>query len=95
MRNLPEAVQNVLEMKYLATGTGEIIGGVKVASILVTDYKIWAAQAEEENRFALLHTESAVFAARLEASAMELGITEENLINSFHLIHQDWYTGET
>ena len=53
------------------------------------------SQAEEENRFALLHTESAVFAARLEASAMELAITEENLINSFHLIHQDWYTGET
>ena len=47
LRNLPEAVQNVLEMKYLATGTGEIIGGAKVASILVTDYKIWAARARD------------------------------------------------
>ena len=45
VRNLPEAVQNALEMKYLATGTGEIIGGVKVASIIATDYGIWAARA--------------------------------------------------
>lgn len=34
-------------MKSLTTGTGEIIGGVKVASILVTDYKIWAARARD------------------------------------------------
>lgn len=32
-------------MKYLPTGIGEIIGGVKVASIAVTDYGIWAARA--------------------------------------------------
>ena len=34
-----------MEMKYLATGTGEIIGGIKVASIIATDYGIWAARA--------------------------------------------------
>ena len=47
LKNLPEAVQNALEMKFLATGTGEIIGGVKIASILTTDYKIWAARARD------------------------------------------------
>ena len=47
LSNLQEAVQNALEMKYLATGTGEIIGGVKVASILTTDYKIWAERTKD------------------------------------------------
>ena len=32
-------------MKYLPTGIGEMIGGVKVASIAVTDYGIWAGRA--------------------------------------------------
>ena len=52
-------------------------------------------QAAQDGRFPLLSTETAVFAAHLEPSALEMGITEENLINSFHLIHQDWNTGET
>lgn len=52
-------------------------------------------QAMEEGRFPLHSSESAVFAARLEPGALEKGITNEDLINSFHLIHQDWNTGET
>ena len=47
LRNLPEAVQNVLEMKYLATGTGEIIGATKAAALMVTEYGIWAARARD------------------------------------------------
>ncbi len=47
LRNFPEAVQNTLEMKFLAAGTGEMIGGVKIASILTTDYKIWAAKTQK------------------------------------------------
>ena len=47
LKNLPEAVQNALEMKFLAAGTGEMIGGVKIASILTTDYKIWAAKTQK------------------------------------------------
>ncbi len=43
--NLKDATITALEMKYLPTGIGEIIGGVKVASIAVTDYGIWAARA--------------------------------------------------
>jgi len=30
---------------HLPTGIGEMIGGIKVASIAVTDYGIWAARA--------------------------------------------------
>jgi len=52
-------------------------------------------QAAQDGRFPLHSTETAVFAAQLGSTAPELNITEENLINSFHLIHQDWYTGET
>ena len=28
-------------------------------------------------------------------NAWKYGITEEYMTKSFHLIHQDWYTGET
>jgi len=30
----------------------------------------------------------------LEADLTEYGINEEYLINSFHLIHQEWKSGE-
>lgn len=53
------------------------------------------AQAAEDGRFPLLITEKEAFAASLSDAALEMGITKENLINSFHSIHKDWYTGET
>ena len=52
-------------------------------------------QATEEGRFPLHSTESAVYAAKLEQVALDMDITNEELINSFHLIRQDWNTGET
>lgn len=52
-------------------------------------------QASSDGRFALYRSEGAVYAASLEEAAEAFGITEETLINSFHLIHQDWKTGET
>ena len=45
LRNIPEATQTALEMKYMPTGTSEMIGGVKAASILATDYDMWAINA--------------------------------------------------
>ena len=51
--------------------------------------------AAENNRFVLHRTEGVLYAARLEAASGAWGITEDDLINSFHLIHQDWKTGET
>ena len=52
-------------------------------------------QAAEDQRFALYHTESVVYAAKLQPEAAEFGLTREALIDSFHLILQDWNTGET
>lgn len=53
------------------------------------------SQAAIQNRFALYRGESVVYAAKLEAASAIYGITEEYLVNSFHLIHQDWKPGET
>ena len=52
-------------------------------------------QATEPNLFTLYRTEGVVYAAKLEKASGVYGITQEQLINSFRLIHQDWKTGET
>ncbi len=52
-------------------------------------------QATEDGKFPLHTTDTTVFAAHLEQTATEIGITQKNLVDSFHLIHQDWNTGET
>ena len=51
--------------------------------------------ATVDGRFAFYRAEGVVYAAKLEANAAQFGITENQLINSFHLIQQDWKTGET
>ena len=51
--------------------------------------------ATVDGRFAFYRAEGVVYAAKLEANAAGFGITENQLINSFHLIQQDWKTGET
>lgn len=48
-----------------------------------------------DNRFVLLRNESTVYAAHLEVASGALEISQEDLINGFRLIHQDWNTGET
>lgn len=53
-----------------------------------------SSMAVENGRFVLLKTDSVAYAASLEDSAVDLGITQENLINSFFLIQSDWKTGE-
>ncbi len=53
-----------------------------------------SAVAAEDNRFILLKTDLVVYAGKLEMGAMELGVTQEMLIEAFHLIQSDWYTGE-
>ena len=52
-------------------------------------------QAVAENRFLLYRTETMVFSAKLDASSVSYGITQESLINSFHLILPDRYMGQT
>ena len=52
-------------------------------------------EALDNNRFVLYRTEDIVYAARLETASAAYGITQETFVNSFHLIRQDWKTGET
>ena len=51
--------------------------------------------AVTENRFLLTRGNSVVYSAQLEVGAVSWGLDEEKLTNIFHLIHQDWRTGET
>ena len=50
--------------------------------------------AVEAGRFVLLKTDSVVYAAFLEDTAVDMGISQENLIDCFFLIQSDWKTGE-
>lgn len=66
---------------------------------VMTIYAFTGQDREElavtENRFVLTRGESVVYAAQLEVAAVSYGIDNARLIESFHLIHQDWRTGET
>ena len=48
-----------------------------------------------DNRVAVYKSESVIYAARLEVASGALSITQNDLIESFCLIRQDWKTGET
>ena len=52
-------------------------------------------QSREEGRFVLYKTESVTYAASLKTAAASCKMTQESLLRSFHLIQQDWKTGET
>ncbi len=51
--------------------------------------------AVRDGRFALYRAEGVAYAAELESGAKEYGITEDQLIESFHTIQQDRRTGES
>ena len=53
------------------------------------------SQSTEDGRFVLFAGEDVIYAARMESGLTASGMTESDLINSFHLIHQAWKTGET
>jgi len=52
-------------------------------------------QALEEGLCLLYKTDTVIYAAALEANSAAYGITQENIVQAFHLIQQDWKTGET
>jgi hypothetical protein len=52
-------------------------------------------QAIKDNRFILLRGESTIYSAALDVSSADYNMTQESLITGFHLILQDWKTGET
>lgn len=70
----------------------------KTAERIFTIYAFTAQNREAlstaEGRFALLKTESVIYAAYLEDAAESKGITRDMIMNSFRLIQQDWKTGE-
>ena len=72
--------------------------GYNSATELFTLYALTGSdrqtRATEDGRFALYQTEGVIYAARLQPAADTFGVTEETLINDFHLIRQHWNMGE-
>lgn len=66
----------------------------KVFSILVLTGQNREEQAVLDNRFTVHKGESVIYAARMEVASGALCMTPNDLIESFHLIRQDWKTGE-
>ncbi len=52
-------------------------------------------QALQEGRFVLHRTENVLYAGELEDGAYAYGINKEYVTDGFHLIQQEWKTGET
>jgi len=67
----------------------------KILSVYVLTGQKREEQAVTDNRFVLRRTESTVYAANLDVTSANYGITKDDIIASFHLILQDWNTGET
>ena len=65
----------------------------RLMSVYVLTGKKREEQATIDNRFVLHRTDSTVYAAYLDVASANYGITKDGLINSFHLILQDWYDG--
>jgi hypothetical protein len=51
--------------------------------------------AVKDNRFVIYKDESTVYAAYLDVASAAYAITPEELVDSFHLIRQEWKTGVT
>ncbi|MBO7252119.1 MAG: hypothetical protein J6V25_05790 [Oscillospiraceae bacterium] len=81
---------------YLFYAWDEVYGVFNpVYSIFVLTGADRDEEALRDGRFALYRTETVAFAAKLEAGAEQFGITEDSLVAAFHMIRQDWRTGET
>lgn len=72
--------------------SGEDLRPLWTVYVLTGDER--SAEAVEEDRFVLLKTDSVVYAGRLEEEALIRGVTQQALIEAFHLIQSDWKTGE-
>ncbi len=78
---------------YLKDETGENF--VKILTVYGFTGQNREELANQDNRFVLYRGESTVYSAYLEVASGVIDITQEDLINGFHLIRQDWKTGET
>lgn len=68
-------------------------------TVLFTVYLFTDSGRDEEavayGRFPLFRSEGVAYSAKLSANANLYGITQEQLIDNFHLIRQNWRSGET
>lgn len=71
----------------------------KYTQKVMTIYMLTGQKREElavsDNRFVVYRGESMIFAANLEVASAAYGMNKESLKGAFHLILQDWKTGET
>lgn len=73
----------------------EFSAAEKVMTIFVLSGQNREEQGAMDDRFILHSAETVTYAASLEREAAEYGITQERVKAGFHLIQQDWKTGET
>ncbi len=66
---------------------------------IITVYTLTGQNREErstqDGRFVLHKSDSVIYSAFLHPMAESIGITQESIVRGFHLIQQDWKTGET
>lgn len=67
----------------------------KLMTIYVLSGNDRIAESQKNGRVVLSTTESVVYAAEIEPCAEAYGFTKEHLPLRFHMIQQDWKTGET
>ncbi len=67
----------------------------KILTIYVLSGQNRAEQGQTGERFTLHSTDTVTYAASLERCAADYGITQSTITDGFHLIQQDWKTGET
>lgn len=68
---------------------------VKVMSVHTLTGQSREAQSTAEERFVLYKAESTIYAASLDEDAARYGFTQESVLRCFHMIHENWNTGET
>lgn len=67
----------------------------KVATVYALSGQNREAQASAEEYVELYRTDTVIYVAKLEVCASEYGLNALTVKDSFHLIQQDWKTGET
>ncbi len=67
--------------------------GQKLMTLYVLTGQRREEQALEDNRFVVYRNESTIYAVKLEVASAAYGMTQESLIDSFHLIVDDWNLG--
>ena len=78
---------------YLWDESGEIADHLMTISVFTGQNRL--EQSAANGLLPIFSTESVVYAVALEELAEDYGITVQKLKDTFHLIRQDWKTGET